>query len=241
MTVAFDASQSRDNEEGRIVRNRWNFADGADAVGPEAFEQTATYTFRQPGRYNVALTVSNEKGIPSSTVIPVLVHPPAGGCVLSAWVKDSYYGPRKGYLRKQVLLDSQVIWEEDVEGDEGGWQHLVLDLNRYVKDKKSVELTFRLQADKAVTDPAAEFCECYYYVDDVHLFGGSVVVGDFEADGGWTYHEQDWPWSYRKGRWSGESRSGKYGCVIGFGYNQRVPAGGCCEIKQTVPLAEHRP
>ena len=71
-------------------------------------------------------------------------------------------------------------------------------------------------------------------MDDVQLFGGSVATGDFEADGGWTYHEQDWPWSYRKGRWSGESRSGKYGCVIGFGYNRTVNAGGYCEIKQTV-------
>ena len=209
-------------------------------VGPQAFGKTASYTFQRPGRYNVALTVSNEKGIPSSTLIPVLVNPTAGRCVLSVWVKDSYYGPLTGYLRKQVLLGNQVIWENDVEGDEGGWQHLALDLGRWVKDKKSVELVFRLQADKAVTDPAREFCECYYYVDDVHLFGGSVAAGDFETDGGWTYQEQDWPWSYRKGRWSGESRSGKYGCVIGFGYNRTVNAGGYCEIRQPVSLDEQR-
>jgi len=241
LTVSFDASESNDNEGGRIVRYRWNFADSPDAIGPEAFDKTATYTFREPGRYNVALTVSNEKGIPTSTLIPVLVNPPAGGCVLSAWVKDSYYGPLKGYLRAQVLLDSQVIWEEDVEGDEGGWQHLVLDLGRWVKEEKTAELVFRFRADKAVTDPASEFCECYYYVDDVHLFGGSVANGDFESDGGWTFHEQDWPWSYRKGRWSGESRSGKYGCVIGFGYNRTVQAGGYCEIKQTVSFDERHP
>ena len=73
-------------------------------------------------------------------------------------------------------------------------------------------------------------------MDDVHLFGGSVTGGDFESDRGWTCREKDWPWSYRKGRWSGESRSGKYGCVVGFGYNRRVQAGGYCEIKQNVPL-----
>jgi len=91
-TASLDASASKDNEEGRIVRYRWNFTDGPDPVGPEAFDETATYTFQRPGRYKVALTVSNEKGVPSTLSVPVLVHPPAGDCVLSVWAKDSYYG-----------------------------------------------------------------------------------------------------------------------------------------------------
>ena len=28
-----------------------------------------------------------------------------------------------------VLIDGQVAWEEDVATDQGGWQHLVLDLD----------------------------------------------------------------------------------------------------------------
>lgn len=91
-----------------------------------------TLNFSTPG----ALYASNEYGIPGVAWFPVTVHPPQGGYVLSAWVKDSYVGPLKGYLRKQVLIDGKVVWEDDLEGDEGGWQHLVLDVSRWVAGRK---------------------------------------------------------------------------------------------------------
>jgi len=236
LTVDFDASGSKDNEGGRIVRYRWNFADSQDPIGPEAFDKTASYTFEKPGRYNVALTVANEKGIPKTVLTPVIVEPPQGGYVLSAWVKDSYYGPLKGFYRIQALIDGNVVWEDDVAGDEGGWQHLVIDVGKWVEGKKNVDVAFRLQADEAVTDPRSQIIACFLYVDDVHLFGGSLKGGDFESGGGWKYREE--PASkFHGGEWSGEARSGKsaYRLAI-FGYLGKVPAGALCEVKQSVPI-----
>jgi len=241
LTVTFDATGSRDNEGGRIVRYLWGFNDTNDAVGPQAHEPKATYTFREPGRYNVALTVSNERGVPGSTLVPVTVLPPDGGYVLSAWVKDSYYGPLTGYYRKQILIDGQVVWEEDVAGDQGGWQHLVLDVGKWVRDKKQVELAFRLRADKDVTDPAKQIVECFYYVDDVWLFGGAVKAGGLEAADGWTFEQQP---SVDAGGfhiatpnlWSGEARSGKRCCVLGNRYGRKILAGAYTQVAQRVSM-----
>jgi hypothetical protein len=225
-----------DKEGGRIVQYRWHFPDTKAPIGPEAFGKTATYTFKDPGRYNVALTVANEKGIPATILTPVVVKPPQNGYVLSAWVKDSYYGPLKGFYRVQMLIDGNVVWEDDVAGDEGGWQHLVMDVGKWVEGKEAVDLAFRLQADKAVTDPRKQVIACFLYVDDVHLFGGSLKGGDFESAGGWNYREE--PVSkFHGGVWSGEARSGKYAYRLAiFGYLGKVPAGALCEIKQSVPI-----
>ena len=243
LTVAFDSAGSRDNEGGRIVRYLWGFHDTHDPVGPQAHEPTASYTFTEPGRYNVALTVSNERGVPGSTLVPVTVLPPQGGCVLSAWVKDSYYGPLSGYYRKQILIDGQVIWEEDVVGDQGGWQHLVLDVGKWVQDKKRAELAFRLRADKDVTDPAKQIVECFYYLDDIWLFGGAVQAGDFESAEGWIFDQQ--PAAADGGfriatasLWSGEARSGKRCCVLGNGYGRKIRAGAYTQVAQRVSVGE---
>ena len=242
LAVSLDASASHDNEGGRIVGYRWNFADTPDAVGPEAFGRTAQYTFKEPGRYLVGLTVSNERGIPTTDWLPVTVLPPQGGYVLSAWVKDSYYGPLKGYYRKQILIDGNVIWEDDVEGDEGGWQHVVLDVGRWVQGKREVDLAFRLQADKDVTDPAKQIVECYLYADDVYLFGGTVKAGDFESDDGWVFEQQPaGDAGFRiatSNLWRGEARSGKRCCVLGNSHGRKIQAGAYTQVKQRVAIAE---
>ena len=237
LDVHFDASASRDSEGGHIVRHRWNFADTNDAIGPEAHTKTARHTFRDPGCYNVSLTVSNEKGIPNTTLVPVTVKPPRGGYVLSAWLKDSHYGPLTGYYRAQMLIDDRVIWEDDVEGDEGGWQHLVLDVGKWVAGKKAVNLAFRLTADRDITDPRNQIIECFLYVDDVHLFGGDVQAGDFESGEGWAYREKPSSSLYGR-RWSGEARSGKYAYVLGIGYMRKIGAGAYCETGQRVAIMD---
>lgn len=243
LTVLFDASQSADNNDGRIVNYRWNFADTNDAVGPEAYDKRTHYTFKSPGRYNVSLTVSNEAGIPTTTMVPVIVKPTQKHYTLSAWVKDSYYGPLKGYYRIQILINDDVIWENDVEGDEGGWKHLVLDVDKWVKGKESVELAFRLNSDKGVRNPLDEIIECYYYVDDVYLFGGSIKSGDFESqEEAWRFHQKPEN-AFRifvSNLWAGEARSGKYSCVLGSGYKQKVQAGAYCEVRQKVKI-ENQP
>ncbi|MDP6353813.1 MAG: PKD domain-containing protein [Planctomycetota bacterium] len=236
LTVQFDGTQSKDREGGRMIRYRWKFGDGKGPVGAIAETAKATHTFVDPGLYRVALYASNERGIPGVTWIPVEVKPSGNAYVLSAWLKDSYYGPLKGFYRVQMLIDGNVVWEDDVAGDEGGWQHLVMDVGKWVEGKEAVDLAFRLQADKAVTEPRKQVIACFLYVDDVHLFGGSLKGGDFESARGWNYREE--PVSkFHGGVWSGEARSGKYAYRLAiFGYLGKVPAGALCEIKQSVPI-----
>jgi len=139
-----------------------------------------------------------------------------------------------------VLIDENVVWEDDVEGDEGGWQHLVIDVSKWVIGREAVELAFRLQADKGVTDPARQITECYCYVDDVCLFGGSIVAGDFESDEGWSLRQEPAD-SFRifiRNRWSGEARSGKYAYVLGVGYAQKVQGGAYCEVTQNITIED---
>lgn len=240
LTVVFDASGSRDSEGGQIVRYLWNFADTPDAVGPEAHEPKARYTFSAPGRYLVALTVSNERGVPAATWIPVTVTPPKGGCVLSAWVKDSYYGPLKRHYRKQVLVDGEAVWEDDVEGDEGGWQHLALDVGKHVAGKREVELAFRLRADADITEPAKQIVECFFYVDGMHLFGGRVRNGDFEGEEGWSFAKEpagdEGFRLFTPSLWSGEARSGRRGCVLGNGYGRTIRRGAWTQVSQRVAI-----
>ena len=236
LRVAFDASASQDNEGGRIVRYQWHFPDTPEAVGISAYEKTAEYTFQEPGRYNVGLMVANEKGIPGATLVPVLVRPPQGDYVLSAWLKDSYRGPLKGFYTKQVLIDRQAVWEEDVAADSDGWQHLVLDVGRWVRGKKEIELAFRLRADQDITDPTKQILECFFYIDEVHLFGGAVKNGDFESDEGWNFQQDpDGPGGFHltvNHLWSGEARSGRRGCALGSGYGQKTRHGAWTEARQ---------
>ncbi|MDA0836199.1 MAG: PKD domain-containing protein [Planctomycetota bacterium] len=240
LTVQFDGSQSKDLEGGRIIRYRWEFGDGNGPVGALAETAKATYTFKNPGLYNVALYASNERGIPGVTWIPVEVHPADGGYVLSAWLKDSYYGPLEGYQKMQILIDGSVIWEEDIEGDEGGWIHVVKNVDEWVKGRKQVKLTFRLHADKAIVEPLKEIVESFFYVDDVHLFGGEVKGGDMEDWQGWNYRAEpeDGFRVYTPNFFTGEARSGKLSFVMGNGYNRKITASAFCEISQVVEIVE---
>jgi hypothetical protein len=240
LTVKFDGSQSKDLEGGRIIRYRWKFGDGKGPVGAIAETATATYTFKNPGLYRVALYASNERGIPGVTWIPVEVRPPDESYVLSAWLKDSYYGPLKGYQRMQILIGDNAIWEEDIEGDEGGWIHVVKNVDKWVKGKKQVKLTFRLQADKAIVDPRNEIVESFFYVDEVHLFGGKVKGGDMEDWTGWSYRTEPKESFrvYTPNFFTGEARSGKMSFVMGDGYNRKITAGAYCEISQVVQIVE---
>ncbi len=124
--------------------------------------------------------------------------------------------------------------------DQGGWQHLVLEVGRWVRGKKEVELAFRLRAEKDITDPAKQILECFLYVDDVYLFGGSVKGGHFEENQGWSFRQEP---AGSGGfhltvnhLWSGEARSGKRVCVLGNGYAQKTRRGAWTEVRQIVPI-----
>ncbi|MFB5267822.1 S8 family serine peptidase [Paenibacillus enshidis] len=65
--VQFDASASYD-EDGKIVRYRWNFGDGDTASGV-----TAKHKFDRRGTFQVELTVTDDQGATSSTVQQITI------------------------------------------------------------------------------------------------------------------------------------------------------------------------
>jgi len=65
-TVAFDGTGSSDNA--RIVGYEWTFGDGSSATGP-----TPTYTYDDPGDYNVTLTVTDSAGFETTTNVSMTI------------------------------------------------------------------------------------------------------------------------------------------------------------------------
>ena len=234
LAVTFDAAGSTDGEGGSIVSHEWTFGDEPGPVGVRAFGPKAAHVFHHPGWYPVGLRVGNDRGITGTTWVPIAVRPPQGGWWLTAWVKDSNRSDVAGFYRKQVLVDDAVVWEDDTAGDEG-WQRLVLDVSRHVRGKEKVTLALRLRCDRQVTDPKTQLLEIFCYIDDVHLFGGSVVDGGFEAGGAWLYAETPRGAHWHGRQWSGEARSGKvcYDLEIPYG-GTCPPAGSYCQVSQVV-------
>ena len=234
LQVRFDGSGSYDNEGSSIVGYGWRFGDGADAMGSRMEGSVVDYTYDEPGRYLVELMVFNERGIPGRTRFPILVQPAGGAYVLSFWIKDSYGGALDGYFKKQALVDGEVVWEDDVSGDEG-WDHVVLDIGASVSGKSEIELAFRLASGTVVTDPQNQFIELFMYLDNVFVFGGDVENGDFEEPGGWDVNtDGTYDWSSIRTR--GEVRTGSFAFQMGSRYNNPPPGGSYGHLFQPVAI-----
>ncbi len=66
--------------------------------------------------------------------------------------QDSYEGPTAGYHFKQLLIDDQIAWEEDVAGGEKAWQTEELNLAPLVNQKTHITLTIRVYDRKRVSN-----------------------------------------------------------------------------------------
>jgi hypothetical protein len=204
LTVAFDATDSCD-PVGTIVSYAWDFGDGQVGSGARADHVYAT-----AGRYLATLTVTNNLGIPVSTILPVVVVPPPPGYELNFWVKDSYRGNLTGYYALQALIDDTVVWEADVAGDKD-WEHVQRDVSAAVAGKSEVTIKLRAVATRAVTDPNTQISQITTYWDDVMLFGSRMSNGDFEA-GAWAFDGTTDPW-YGTAQ-SGEAHTGSVAQLI---------------------------
>lgn len=114
LTVQFDSSASFDGD-GEIVLREWSFGDGFASVG-----KAPMHTFHQPGRYDVALTVTDNDGVSRTVVRSVIVSgdprahlvitPPAAGSVLAAESPSVDYTIR---LSDQPVADVAVLLAAD--------------------------------------------------------------------------------------------------------------------------------
>jgi hypothetical protein len=66
--------------------------------------------------------------------------------------RDDFVGPTSGYHFKQLLIDGDVVWEEDVAGGTKHWQEVVVDVSEFVRGKEAVTVAFRLFDKKGVSN-----------------------------------------------------------------------------------------
>jgi PKD repeat protein len=207
LTVTFDASGSYD-PDGQIIAYYWNFGDSLklDNYTRHADNRTVSHTFNRIGRYLVELMVVDNHGIVSYAYKSISVVPNDNRAWLSCWIKDRHYDGYEGYYKKQILIDNQLCWEKDLAGN-GSWEHVILDVQDFVNGRDSVILAFRLLC----VENSSLYYEPTVYVDDVVLFGASVINGDFES-GTWTGNV----YTRTDGYWQGSRSGTQYIYVIDF-------------------------
>jgi hypothetical protein len=76
----------------------------------------------------------------------------AGRYVLRFREQDDFTGPTSGYHFKQLLVDNEVVWEEDVAGGQTGWQEREVELTKFVAGKTAVTVSFRLFDKQGVSN-----------------------------------------------------------------------------------------
>lgn len=91
---------------------------------------------------------------------------PAEHCRVWFREADDFTAKTAGYHFKQLLVDGQVVWEEDVAGGEPKPRPVEVDVSAQVKGKSSVEVAFRIFDKKGVAN-----------------FGLSWRVSDLKAEG----------------------------------------------------------
>ncbi|UCG30854.1 MAG: T9SS type A sorting domain-containing protein [candidate division WOR-3 bacterium] len=230
LNVSFSSNGSYD-PDGDLSWWEWDFGDNANTVR----KPNVTYTFNDIGIYNVELTVHDNDGIPTSANKLIVVGPSNDSFYLSVWVNDRCHSADTGFFFKQILLNGNVVWEDDIAFCEG-WTHVVANVTPYVIGQDSVTVACRLYCKKNYTQGINEIVT---YWDDIALFWGSVRNGGFESDSGqatsvWNYSENN---MYFHGIWtSSDVRSGNSAYQLMYYSGFDCTQGEYGEISQKVDV-----
>ena len=128
----------------------------------------------------------------------IRLDPAAGRYQIRFFEQDSYPVGTVGYHFKQLLIDEQIVWDQDVAADDAlAWIERTFDLTPHVKGKSSAMVTFRLYDKKGVSN-----------------FGIRVSVANLEATG-FTIDDRDFTkktgWNFAQ-RGPGSARRAHYIC-----------------------------
>lgn len=219
LEVTFDGSASAElGTEGCALRtHRWTFGEGA-TVEPPVSGVRVSHRYDRPGRYLATLAVDNAQGVQGRAHVPVLVRPEAEGRWLTLWVKDSHTAGLGDLYAIEVVVDGAVVWTRDV-GDRGGeWEHVMVDVTAFTADAGPVQVGVRLTALTGVVDRARQINDVFVWIDDLHLFGGRVVNGDYEDGANAWVLEESGSTLYLAGSSLAEARSGDRSLVLGVGF-----------------------
>lgn len=220
----------------KISRYEWSFGNG-DAYGDRKIGKNVTYTFTQPGIYKVGLIAYDAYGVPSETTWETIkVKPQDNSYILSAWVKDSYPGALTDRYKKQFLINGNVVWEDDVSGNEG-WQHVVLDVSSYLTPGAQAKIAMRLYSKNGVpVNTSADIVELTTWVDDIFIFNTNMSNPDFETNfSPWRqtfYSPPGKSTPVGSGTTTADARSGDLSWRFEFGHRKVIPAGVYAELYQ---------
>jgi PKD repeat protein len=229
LSVSFDGTDSYDND-GSINWYEWTDADGSTKR-----DSLMNHTYNEVGIYKAGLTVFDNDGIEDIEYVDIIAAPNVDSQFLSLWVKDSYRDDAFGFFSIQILIDSDIIWEQDVAGD-SGWMHIVENVTSNIGEKDSVTITLRVYCNKDMT---GEFKELEVYFDDVALFWGDVRNGDFEDD-----ESNYWVYDYCTGFLSSgyfvseDVRSGNRAYMITQQYETNCYQGNWAKVEQKIGITE---
>lgn len=66
--------------------------------------------------------------------------------------RDDFTAETSGYHFKQLLVDGEVVWEEDVAGGTPAEREITVDVTKQVRSKQAVTLSFRMLDKKGVSN-----------------------------------------------------------------------------------------
>ncbi|MBA2260539.1 MAG: hypothetical protein H0W18_16745 [Acidobacteria bacterium] len=116
----------------------------------------------------------------------IRIDPAAGRYQLRFFEQDSYPVATAGYHFKQLLIDGQVVWDQDVASDDAlAWVERTFDLTPHVQGKSSAVLSFRLYDKKGVSNFGIRVS-----VANLDATGFTIDDRDFTKDTGWNFAQQ---------------------------------------------------
>lgn len=207
LTVKFTATGSSD-PDGSITTYYWNMGDSMGVANwPRniTHDDTITYTYSEIGNYHVELMVVDNYGNTSWASKYIKAKPSSGTFWFSAWIKDRNPQNDVGYFKKKIIVDGDTIYNQDIAGN-GTWEHVVADISSEVGAADSVTIEFILKCESNISG----YWDPLLVIDDVHVFGGTVVDGDFEARATNPWSEASDGYGLGKNCWSLHSGRGAY-------------------------------
>ena len=188
--------------------------------------------FNDVGRTLLKAQTFNRLGLYQETLLPIEVYS-EDTYALTMRILDSYRGNLAGRYEIRVLVNSQIIWSDDIEGDEN-WRHINVPLSQYIDPTTQTEFNLAVRLVALSDVSSEEILELRVAVDDIHVFGGVVNNGTMEAGSGWSYSESD-------GRWSGrysyiDKFSGHRSFMLMHPYKKNAVGDTYAQIAQRVVL-----
>lgn len=95
--------------------------------------------------------------------------------------RDSYEGPTAGYHFKQILIDDQLVWEEDVAGGLREWGNETIDVTSLLAGKTQAQITFRTYDKKPVSNYTV-----LVEIQEPTFEGFTVSQTQMQTEGSWT-------------------------------------------------------